>query len=352
MEISVEKEESVVLLIPALDPDEHLLRLLEQMLLCWKGPILLIDDGSEPKSREQIFPAAEAMGCVVIHHAHNRGKGRALKTGFQECLDRWPGLTGVVTADADGQHLPEDIAACADRLKEHPDSLILGCRDFSDPNVPPKSMMGNQITRAFMRLFCGVGVTDTQTGLRGIPAKFMAELLNTAGEGYDFETGMLLETKTCRVPIVEQSIHTVYLDQNRASHFHPLRDSFRVYKVLLRFCGASVAGFCADIALFTLFSHLFAPLGGWAITAATVAARVLSASVNYLLNHKLVFHSQKPMRSSAVRYCVLCAAQMLVSAGLVTLIQSVTRLPAVGVKIVVDFLLFFISFQIQKRWVF
>lgn len=170
MRSSIENNGPVVLLIPALNPDEHLLRLLEEVFPRWEGPVLLVDDGSGSRPREEIFPAAEAMGCAVVHHAVNRGKGRALKTGFQECLDRWPGLIGVVTADADGQHLPEDIAACAARLREAPDALILGCRDFQDPGVPSKSMLGNRITRTFMRLFCGVGVTDTQTGLRGIPA--------------------------------------------------------------------------------------------------------------------------------------------------------------------------------------
>lgn len=352
MRCTIENNGTVVLLIPSLDPDEHLLRLLEGVLPHWEGPVLLVDDGSGAAARETIFPAAESMGCVVVHHDINRGKGRALKTGFRECLNRWPGLIGVVTADADGQHLPEDIAACAARLKEEPDSLILGCRDFQNPDVPSKSMLGNRITRTFMRLFCDVGVTDTQTGLRGIPAAFMADLLNTAGEGYDFETNMLLETRGYRVPVVELPIQTVYLDQNRASHFHPFRDSLRIYRILLKFCAASLAGFCADFILFIIFFKVFYPLGTLAITAATVTARVLAASINYLINHMLVFHSRKRLRSSAVRYGVLCVVQMLTSALLVTGIYSITQIPAAGIKIVVDFLLFFVSFQIQKRWVF
>lgn len=342
----------VVLLIPALDPDEHLLELLEQMKPIWNGPVILVDDGSSREAKERIFPAAKAMGCVVVHHEQNRGKGRALKTGFEECLRRWPDLVGVVTADADGQHLPEDIRAVEERLLESPDALVLGCRDFGASDVPSKSMLGNRITRTFMRFFCGVGVTDTQTGLRGIPAGFMKELLLVNGEGFDFETNMLLETKTCRVAIIEQPIHTVYLQQNRASHFQPLQDSVRIYTILLKFCAASLAGFCVDIAAFAVLSGLFSSFGKMAITAATVLARILSAGVNYLLNQKLVFKSRKQMESSAVRYGVLCVAQMLASAGLVTLIHELTLLPAVEIKIVVDSLLFFVSFQIQRRWVF
>lgn len=345
-------EEKVVLLIPALNPDEHLLKLLEQLVSIWKGPMLLVDDGSSSEARERIFPAAEAMGCVVVHHEHNRGKGRALKTGFQECLKRWPELVGVVTADADGQHLPEDIQGTAECLARSPEALVLGCRDFNDPNVPSKSMLGNRITRFFMRLFCGVRVTDTQTGLRGIPSFFMKDLLEVDGEGFDFETNMLLETKKCHVPIVERQIHTVYLEQNRASHFHPLRDSFRIYAVLLKYCASSLVGFCVDIVAFAILSAIFQFMGNMAITAATVLARVISAGTNYLLNRRVVFQSEKRPRSSAVRYGILCIVQMLVSAGLVSLLHGITQLPAVGIKIVVDFILFFVSFQIQRRWVF
>jgi len=96
----------VALLIPALEPDSHLLELLQSLKDRWAGPILLVDDGSSPAARERIFSAAEAMGCAVARHARNLGKGRALKTGFNQCLLRWPDLLGAVTADADGQHLP------------------------------------------------------------------------------------------------------------------------------------------------------------------------------------------------------------------------------------------------------
>jgi len=346
------KTEDVALLIPALNPDGHLLALLEKMAAFWEGPVLLVDDGSDAAAKEEIFPAAEAMGCVVVHHDHNRGKGRALKTGFQECLARWPGLTGAVTADADGQHLPEDIAACALRLKEAPNALVLGCRDFSDPKVPQRSMIGNRFTRIFMRLFCGVGVTDTQTGLRGIPSGFMKKLLTTDGEGFDFETNMLLETKTCGVPIVEQSIQTVYLQQNRASHFQPIRDSVRIYAVLFKFCASSLVGFCLDITAFAILSRLFVPMGATAIAAATVVARVIMTGVNYFMNRQLVFQSRERVRSSAVRYGILCVALMAASAFAVTVIHNATHLSPVGIKMAVDSLLFFVSFHVQRYWVF
>lgn len=344
----------VVLMIPALDPDEHLLALLHKIDSEWDGPIVLIDDGSGQQAREHIFAKAEEAGCVVVRHACNMGKGRALKTGFNECLNRWPDLVGVVTADADGQHLVNDICACRDALLNQPEALVLGCRDFSQKQVPWKSEFGNRITRTFMRFLCGVGVTDTQTGLRGIPASFMRRLLLVDGERFDFETNMLLETRTAEVPIEEIFIATVYLEQNRASHFHPLRDSLRIYALLLKFCAASLAGFVVDILAFSMILRVITPLslGAVTITVATVCARVISACVNYLLNHRIVFESSKKLSGSAVRYAVLCVVQMMVSAGLVTLAAGALQTSSVACKIVIDFLLFFISFQIQRKWIF
>jgi len=350
-----ERSGEVALLIPALDPGGHLIELLRSLEGRWSGPIVLVDDGSGRDARERVFPEAASMGCVVVRHARNLGKGRALKTGFNECLLRWPGLLGAVTADADGQHLPEDILACARRMRERPDALVLGCRNFDDPSVPARNGMGNRITRTFMKLLCGVTVTDTQTGLRGIPASFLSDLLEVPGERFEFETNMLLETRTRQVPISEVPISTVYIEQGRQSHFHPLRDSIRIYALLLKFCCASIVGFCVDIAAFAVFTRLLGPfpLGELAVTAATVPARVLSASVNFLLNRRVVFQSRKRAAGTAGRYAALCVLQMLASAALVTLVSgALPAVPVVGVKVVVDLLLFLLSFQIQRRWVF
>lgn len=344
----------IALLIPALEPEQQLLDLLHALEQQWTDPVLLVDDGSTTAEAVHIFEQAQRMGAVVVHHARNLGKGRALKTGFNECLVRWQDLEGVVTADADGQHLPEDIIRCRDALRERPEALVLGCRDFSAAQVPWKSSCGNRFTRFFMKICCGVSVTDTQTGLRGIPAGFMRELLAVPGERFEYETNMLLFTKTLDVPIYEITIKTVYLEQNRASHFRPFGDSLQIYALLLKFCMASLIGFVVDIAGFTLISKWIAPLalGVMTITVATVSARILSAIVNYLINYKVVFKSKRQIAGSAWRYALLCVVQMMASAGLVTAFAQLIPISTVGIKIIVDLMLFFISFQIQRRLVF
>ena len=344
----------VALLIPALNPDQRLLELLAALRDTWTGPVLLVDDGSDETCRP-IFDQAEALGCDVVRHARNLGKGRGLKTGFNYLLTHYPAAIGCVTADADGQHSPQDIAACADALRAQPQALVLGCRDFSLSNVPARSQLGNRITRSFMRALCGVGVTDTQTGLRGISRDFMSHMLDVPGERFEYETNMLLETRTAQVPIQEVSIQTLYLEGNKSSHFNPLVGSWRIYKLLLKFCAASVIGFAVDIALFALFLHIFQGMKVYVvkpIVAATVLARILSATVNYLINHKAVFQSQKSSKRSFPRYAALCVVQMALSAALVTWICSLGASSATLVKLIVDLCLFFLSFQIQRRWVF
>lgn len=343
----------VVLLIPALNPDGRLTDLLDSLKGLWTGPILLVDDGSAPSCRE-FFDRAQADGCHVVRHARNLGKGRGLKTGFNYCLTHFPDALGVVTADADGQHTPQDILACADALRAQPDALILGCRDFDASGIPARSQFGNRVTRVFMGLLCGVGVTDTQTGLRAIPNAFMLRLLDVPGERFEFEANMLLETQPLRIPISEVTIQTLYIEGNKSSHFNPLLDSWRIYKLLLKFCAASVIGFAVDIALFALFTRLFAPglFGGWTILVCTALARIISASVNYLINCKAVFASRKSSKGSFPRYAALCVVQMLLSAALVTWFSGALPLSSTLIKLVVDLLLFLLSFQIQRRWVF
>lgn len=196
----VEKEQAgrIVLAIPAYEPDKRLAGLLDDVRALWDGPIVIVDDGSKsPVAREQ-FAYAHKIGCEVLAHSANRGKGAALKTAFRYCIDNHPEALGVVTADADGQHLPEDICACARRLQDGHCSLVLGCRDFSAPDIPARSVFGNKVMCAAMRLFCGMKVSDTQTGLRGIPQEFLPRMLSVRGDGYDYEMNALIEFSRMR----------------------------------------------------------------------------------------------------------------------------------------------------------
>ena len=221
--------------------------------------------------------------------------------------------------------------------------------------MPLRSSFGNKCTRAVFKVLVGLSITDTQTGLRAIPTAFMKTLMHTGGERFEFESNMLIDTKEAEVPIVEVPIETVYIEENKTSHFNPLRDSARIYAVFGKFLFSSLSSSVVDLALFSLFCFLLAPVvsGALYITLATVCARVISATYNYLLNYKVVFKSREHHGMAAGKYFVLAVVQMACSAGLVSLLYTLTGgFSELLLKIVVDVFLFFISFQIQREFVY
>ena len=316
----------IPLIIPSLEPDEKLPRLLEQLHAAGIQNIVLVDDGSGPAYAHFFEDAQQRWGCPVLRHAVNLGKGRALKTAFNYCLNTWPDAPGCVTADSDGQHTPECILKVMKALTERPDALILGCRDFDEKDVPLRSSFGNKCTRFVFKALVGLSITDTQTGLRAIPTSFMKTLMHSGGERFEFESNMLIDTKEAGVPIVEVPIETVYIEENKTSHFNPLRDSARIYAVFGKFLFSSLSSSVVDLALFSLFCMLLNSFvsGTLYITLATVCARVISATYNYLLNYKLVFKSREHHGMAASKYFFLAVVQMACSAGLVSLLYALT----------------------------
>lgn len=345
---------TIPVIIPSLEPDERLPQLLAQMRRAGIENIVLVDDGS-PESYRYFFEDAQRLyGCTVLRHAVNLGKGRALKTAFNYCLNTWPQAPGCVTADSDGQHSANDILRFMEALAAHPDSLLLGCRDFDAAGVPFNSQYGNKITRFMFRTLCGVAVSDTQTGLRAIPSAFMEKLLGVPGERFEFESNMLIETRdTC--PILELPIETIYdSKENHTSHFHPVRDSVRIYTIFGKFLFASLSSSGVDLFLFWMFCK-FLQLGlepTVYITLATVMARVISSVYNYYVNHRLVFKSKAKHTQALIRYFFLAVFQVACSALLVTLFHTWLGGSETLIKLCVDVVLFFISFQIQREFVY
>ncbi|MCR4717976.1 MAG: bifunctional glycosyltransferase family 2/GtrA family protein [Lachnospiraceae bacterium] len=348
----------IPLIIPSYEPDERLIELLKRLTNSGYDNIIIVNDGSSEEYSHFFEDAKNNYNCTVIRHFINLGKGRALKTAFNYCLSKDPDLIGCVTADSDGQHTSSDIASVMEALIKEPENLILGCRDFSNGNIPKKSYFGNTLTRQVCRFLCGVNVSDTQTGLRGIPKAFMADLLDTAGERFEFETRMLIESKN-NFPITEIPIETIYdSKENHQTHFDPVKDSIRIYKIFggefAKFIVSSLSSSVLDLVLFALFCKIFNSLyAGIYITLATVSARVLSATYNYIINYAFVFKSKENRSLALFKYASLAIVQMSLSALFVTLlVTAFSNTPEVVIKIIVDTILFFISYYIQREIVF
>ena len=347
----------IPVIIPAYEPDEKLLILLNHLKEAGIRNMIVVDDGSG-SDYQTLFARAEATeGCTVLHHAVNLGKGRALKTAFNACLLRFPTQCGCVTADSDGQHTPQDILACMKKLWENPEALVLGCRNFDAADVPMRSSFGNKCTRKVFRYLVGLSVSDTQTGLRAIPASFMKSLMNVRGERFEYETNMLIETKNMSVPILEVPVETIYLEENKTSHFNPIKDSVRIYMIFGKFLFSSLSSSVLDLALFGLFCKILRAASGiWTglpyIVGATILARIISAIYNFLLNYKVVFQSSANLAAAAAKYFALAVCQMLCSAFLVNELFGLLGGYEVAVKIPVDVLLFFLRFVIQREFVY
>ena len=344
----------IAVLIPSYNPDEKLVSLAKELLREDFFEILIVDDGGgEPYAH--IFAELKSMGCRVVTHTINMGKGRALKTGFKDLLARGCSIRGVVTADADGQHLIKDIKRVAEATLDSQSTVILGRRVFAG-KVPLKSRFGNTITRNIFNFVSGQKIFDTQTGLRGFPISTLPALLALSGERYEYEMNMLLEASNLGLKLSEVEIETVYYNGNSGSHFNAIKDSWRIYRLIIMFGGSSLISFLIDYALYALFLTLI-PVQHetWLTNAvlATIAARVISSTVNFMINRNVIFAKGKKqnLRRHLIGYYVLAVCILVVNSFLVNWFISL-GIDEYLAKLPVEVILFFISFILQKRVVF
>jgi hypothetical protein len=221
-------EATMIVLLPVYQPGNRLLRLVTDLRATAPADaVVVVDDGSGPAS-DAILDGAGDLGCAVLRHRANRGKGVALKTGFRHAAQAYPG-GDVVSADADGQHSVEDISRVAGRVRDT-GRMTLGVRRFAG-DVPPRSQVGNDLTALLFR---------TATGLRGYPADLLPWLSAVPGERFEYQMNVLLHAARDGHPVEEVGIATTYLADNASSHFGSLSDSARVYRPLLRFAARSL----------------------------------------------------------------------------------------------------------------
>ena len=346
----------VSVIIPAYQPDEKLMDTLKGLVKAGFSDILVVNDGSGQEYTNIFENVKSIKGCTILEHPVNCGKGAALKTAFTYFLRNRPDKSCVVTADADGQHLVKDIEAVAIEALES-GRVILGVRDFSDTRVPARSKVGNRITSVVFKLFFGMKIEDTQTGLRAFPKEYLPELLKAEGERYEYETNMLFLINRRDIPYGQVKIETVYIEENKSSHFRVVRDSLRIYTLILKYLFSSVAASVVDeLAFFVLkkaavLTFLPIPL----TFSAAFIARAISSGMNYWMNANVVFKDNKS-KMTFVKYYVLVVAQIAVSAALVFQVEAIAGItsPAVStiIKAIIDTMLFFVSFRIQHKWVF
>lgn len=342
-------------LIPALDPPNEFPDYIKKLISVGFDTLIIIDDGSRKK---KLFKEISLYPQVtVLTHEKNFGKGRALRTGLRYYKDHFlsKGYIGVITVDSDGQHLVNDVCKIRNYMSSDNQSLVLGARDFNLEHVPPKSRIGNKLTSLTFRLFIGLSISDTQTGLRGIPNSLIEECLSIPGDRFEYETDMLIQIGK-KHEIHEIKIHTIYFCQNQGTHFHPIRDSFLIYRLLFgtffRYLFVSFSSFLLDIILFALGTKILFYGINARIPLSVLYARIISGTYNFLLNKNIVFKSNRSYTFTGISYIILCIVQGILTAGLVTQLCVFFSIEEVVIKIIVDILFFLINYQIQKKLIF
>jgi glycosyltransferase involved in cell wall biosynthesis len=336
----------VAALIPAYNPSGELIPLVNALSRSDFSTIIVVNDGSDRECDSIFAEIGKIDKVVLLRHAVNLGKGAALKTGLNYAYCYFADHVGVVTIDADGQHLIEDSLKIAEELKKYPDNLIMGVRNFDD-RVPLRSKLGNTITKYLFRFLIGHKLTDTQSGLRGIPRSFIPGLLKIGANGYEFELDMLLACKYSGRRIIEQPITTVYIDQNRSSHFNPFFDSLKIYFVLFRFSLAAIFSAVIDNTVFILiysFSN--------SIATSQIAARAVSMIFNYSAVKKVVFYSDLKHGKTFPKYLSLVVVSGFVSYLLIKAIIMFSPLSVIPAKLVAESIVFLANFAIQRDFIF
>lgn len=335
--------EKYIALIPAYEPNQVMINLILQ-LYEKDFEIIVVDDGSG-SDYKNLFEEASSYATILTQEV-NCGKGSALKAGMSYIYHHFEKDTVIVTVDADGQHCIEDVIRICDCVKQYPDALLLGSRKLNE-HVPLRSQFGNTITRFVYRLSTGLNIYDTQTGLRAFSKKLIPDLLEISGERYEYEMNVLLEFAKKHIPIQEIEIKTIYIDDNATSHFKALKDSYRIYKEILKFSASSFCGFLVDYAMYSMLLMFTGNL-----RFANIGARVVSAIVNYNLNRQFVFKNKDNIVKSALQYFLL--AVMILIGNTIVLEQLVNGwgIHKMFAKILTECLFFLLSWLVQRCIIF
>lgn len=220
----------VVPIIPAFNPDEKLIKLVNELLKSF-NKIIIVNDGS---ASDEIFKKLKKhRKCVILNHEINCGKGKALKTAYQYYLDNlYNNYNGVITLDADGQHAVSDVIEMS-KLVQDLDKTILGTRLFNTKETPLRNKMGNRITSRVFKWLYKVYLKDTQTGLRAFPNRLISFMTNISHDRFEYEMNVLINLVKEKEDIYEYDIKTIYLkNSNKSSHFKVFKDSYKIYKLM------------------------------------------------------------------------------------------------------------------------
>ena len=217
-----------IALIPSYEPTDVLISLTKELVIN-DFEVVIVNDGSD-NTYDKIFKEC-ANYAVVLSYKENHGKGYALKYGLSFIYDNYKNYT-VVTMDSDGQHTIKDAVCLCKKVTNN--KIVLGKR-LRDKHIPLRSKLGNAITRKVYEFKTGLKIYDTQTGLRAFNKSVIPFLLSVNGDRFEYEMNVLLSAKSNNINLIEETIDTIYINNNRGSHFRTFKDSYMIYKQIIKY---------------------------------------------------------------------------------------------------------------------
>jgi glycosyltransferase involved in cell wall biosynthesis len=217
------------LVIPALNGGERLVRVIEGCLELdegLRGRLIVVDDGSEDRTAA----LARDAGARVVRHPRNRGKGAALRTGFELALTRQ--IDAVVTLDADGQHLPSEIPKLVDRWRETGADLVIGSRAHLFEGMLPRRRLANRFSAWSISIMAGVRVHDSQSGFRLYSSRILHDV-EFESSRFDAESEMIVIGVRKGFRIAETPIDLGFVEGTVTSHYRPLLDTLRIARTVV-----------------------------------------------------------------------------------------------------------------------
>lgn len=348
-----------IILIPAYNPTKDLITLIHKLKENEELDIIVVDDGSNEEGKAILNQIKNDV--IFLSHKINLGKGAALKTGFRYVNENLKDVVGVITADADGQHSYKDILKISKSMKENSKNIILGVREFSN-SIPKKSKYGNNITKFVFKIITGRYISDTQTGLRGIPSTYLEDMINIYGNRYEYEINMLLYIIDKKIDIDEIKIKTIYINQNEVSSFNPFKDSIKIYNQLLKYVFkkesvkyvlSSILAFIIDFVLLILFSKITNKLNNeLSLFLSVIFSRIISSFINFNINRSIVFKSENKYLKDFINYYILAICILILNYFIIEKFYVRINLNLFISKFITEVIIFIVSFLVQKLLIF
>lgn len=188
---------------------------------------LVVDDGSTDLNEETLIKI-KTSEVIYIKHEKNMGKGAAIMTAVKELKTSFPKITHIVTMDADGQHSGSELPLFIEKIKEHPNNLIIGLRNFNTPNVGKSSKFGRSFSNFWFRLQTSRSLGDTQSGYRAYPLKIF-DFIKCSETRFSFEIEVIVKASWAGFTCEDISIPVHYPPKGeRISHFDFIKDNIRL----------------------------------------------------------------------------------------------------------------------------